>query len=227
MAFEIDLERMAGAPVQEEIQAVANQQYNNGDMLAVTAGVAALVTAAGKGTHLFGALQVPADKIRPGTMGLATTVGEVVNAALIEGGDVRVKSDLRGNSAPPINGLPCNANASLTSLLVTQAGGAANDFLNGQCYVPEIGQQRLITADAYGANIHTFTVAPAFRRAPTTGDTVIAVPFSKGAYGIKFNATTPSQGLDTSVAGKTGGTNKIEDVDLVNLKVSSSCPNKF
>jgi hypothetical protein len=54
--------------------------------------------------------------------------------------------------------------------------------------------------------------------------TAYAVPWSKGATGVRFNATTPAQGLDTSYVGTAGGHNKIEDVDLSKLFVYSSCP---
>lgn len=221
--FEIAYTRAAGAGVQEEIKSVASQQYGRGYMLAVTAGLAALVSAAGKGTHIFMSLQVPASLLRAATENLSTAVGEMVNATRVEGGDVVLKSELRSQSAPPINGVACNSNSTATELKVT-AAGSSNDYDNGTCYVPELDEQRLITDDTVNTGVHTFTVEPAFRRAPTTGDTVIAVPFCKGATGVKFASTNPHLGIGTAVADKSGGNNKIEDVDLKNLIVYTSCP---
>lgn len=213
----------AGDGANEEVQGVANTQYNPGDMVAVVADLATKVTATGKGTHIVIARITPADEVRPGTINLVGTKGELLSCVPVAGDKVVLRSSLKGNSAPPINGVACNSNADPSSLLVTFAG-STNDFTNGQCYVPEIGQQRLITADSVNTGVHTFTVAPAFRRAPTTGDTVIAVPFSKGATTVKFSATNPHEGIGCAVADKAGGNNKIYDVDLAKLLVFSSCP---
>lgn len=205
----------AGSAEQEEILGLASTQYKKGDMLSVTAGIASLVTAAGRGTHAFSGVITPPDKIRPATIDATTAAQESVNATRVEGGQVGLFTELSGNSAPPINGVGCNANASPTTVVVPFAGGVgAGDFANGQVYIPELNEQRLITGSAFGGGIETLTVAPAFSRAPTNTDTCIVVPFSKGAYGVKYNATTPSRGIDTSIAGKTGGTVKIENVFL-------------
>lgn len=223
--FEIVNTRSAGAGVIEEVKSVASQQYVRGAMLAVTAGLAALVTATGKGTHIFQGLITPVNLLRPAVENLSTAAGERVEGARVEGGDVVLKSELRAQSAPPINGVACNTNASATSAVVT-AAGSTNDYNNGTCYVPELDQQRLITADSVTTGVHTFTVEPAFSRAPTVGDTLIAVPFCKGATAVKFAATNPHLGIGTAVADKTGGNNKIEDVDLKNLLVYTSCPDQ-
>lgn len=221
--FRVRFPLASGAGANEEIQGVANTQYNPGDMVNVVAGVATKVAATGKGTHIVVARITPADEVRPGTFNFVGTKGELLSCVPVSGDLVVLESNLKGNSAPPINGLACNANADPSSLLVT-AAGSANDYLNGQCYVPELNQQRLITADAVDTGVHTFTVAPAFRRAPTIGDTVIAVPFSKGATTVKFSATNPHEGIGCAVADKAGGNNKIFDVDLARLLVFSTCP---
>lgn len=221
--FRVRFPLASGAGANEEILGVASTQYTPGDMLNVVAGIATKVVGTGKGTHIFVARITPPDEVRPGTINLVGTKGELLSCIPVSGELVVLESDLKGNSAPPINGVACNANATLNLLLVTAAGSTA-DYNNGQCYVPEIGQQRLITDDTVTTGVHAFTVVPAFRRAPTTGDTVIAVPFSKGATTIKFSSVSPEQGIGAAVADKAGGQNKIFDVDLARLLVFSTCP---
>lgn len=220
--FEVLFPLASGAGANEEIQGVASTQYKPGDMLAVVAGVATKAVAGSKGTHVFIARVTPASEVRPGTINLVGTLGELLSCVRVDNDTVVLKSSLTGNSAPPINGVACNANSTATQVLVTHAG-SDNDFTNGQVYIPELGQQRLITLSDETAGVQTFTVAPAFRRAPTTGDTCIAVPFSKGATAVKFSATNPHEGIGTAVADKTGGHNKIFDVDLAKLLVYSTC----
>ena len=101
-------------------------------------------------------------------------------------------------------------------VLIT-AGGAAGDSTGGVIYVAEFGQSRLITNDAYSAGVHTYTINTPFLQgqtavAATAGNTATVLPFGPGVIGIKFNATTSPQFIDTTVAGKTGGYLKCEEV---------------
>jgi hypothetical protein len=224
--FQIPQDFAAGSTVcdPESITGKASTQYKPGDLLVVSGGIAARNTATGKPTHLFGSLVTPASQIRPGTLNLtdATTKYEV-NAIPVNGRS-RLKSSLTGTSAPTVNGTACNANASTTSVLFAYGGGAT-DLDLGTVYIPELDQQRNIVSGAVGAGVMTLTVDEPFSRAPTTGDTVKAVPWSKGSHSaVKFDATDPSQGIDTAVANKTGGQARIEGVDLKALTVTISLP---
>ena len=59
------------------------------------------------------------------------------------------------------------------------------------------------------------TVAPAFSRAPTVGDTLRAVPWGPGYMGgVKLMASTYCKGISVAVADKTGGPIAIYNVDL-------------
>lgn len=213
--FFVDRTFGAGTGIEEEMLGLASTQYNIGDMLSVTAGIASLVTAQGRGTHIFQAVNTPPSAPRPATINATTAAQEIVSGEKVEGGQIRFKSELSGNSVPPINNVAINAGATTTSIPIPFAGGSgAHDFQNGQLYIVDLAQQRLITDSAFGGGVETMTVAPGFSVAPTVGMLAIAVPWSKGYFGVRFNATTPSRGVDTSIAGKTGGLLKIEGVSL-------------
>lgn len=216
--FQVAKNNAAGAGQLEKVKSLASTQYAFGDMITThpasgNKGCANKVAAADKATHIVQSMVTPDSLSQPATAFLTTAACEDLLCIPITGSRVIIKSYLIGDSVPPINGTACNSNSTATQLLVT-AAGSANDYLDGVCYVPELGEQRLITADAVSTGVHTFTVSPAFRRAPTTGDTVIAVPFSKGASAVKFASTNPHQGIGTAVADKTGGQLYIEDVNL-------------
>jgi len=223
--FQFHKAKSAGAGPTEKVKGLASTQYARGDALVVTAGTGTKASATSKITHIVEAMYTRDDLNRPATELLTTAKDEPLFCIPVAGGNIILRSDLRGDAAPPINGTACNSNSTTTELKVT-AAGSTNDYNDGQCYVPELDEQRLITADSVSGGVHTFTVTPAFRRAPTTGDTVIAVPFSKGATAVKLNATTPHQCISTAVADKTGGHVKIEDVDLKNLIVYTSHPDQ-
>lgn len=224
MAFEIYRTLSAGAGVAEEILGTASTQYAYGEALTVVSGIATKAIAAGKVTHITVNMFTPINTNRQDSPMLTTTAGEKLNVVKVAGGNVVLKSGLTGNSAPTINGTACNSNAVTTSLLVTFAG-STDDFTGGTCYVPEIDDgMHIITADSVGGGVHTFTVVPPFRRAPTTGDTVRAVPYSKGFTAVKLNGTTPTLGISNAVADDSGGHCKIEDVDLKNLFVLTTHP---
>lgn len=224
MAFEVHQTLAAGAGVAEEILGAASTQYNYGDGLAVTATIGTKVGATGKMTHIFVNMFTPISTSRQDAPGLTTTKGEKLNCIKVAGELVVLKSGLTGTSAPPINGVACNSNANASQVLVTFAG-SSGDFTNGTCYCPEIDDdEHFIVTDTVNTGVHTFAVVPPFRRPPTIGDTLRAVPFAKGATTVKFDATTPSQGIGTAVGDKTGGQNKIHDVDLKNYLVFTTHP---
>lgn len=206
-----------GAP-EEQILGLPSQTYNDGDMLSVTAGLASLVTAGGHGTHIFKAVITPPNLLRPANTApgqfTTTAAQEQVTAVRVQNGLARIRSLLVGGSAPTINGVGANANANPSVVLVAFAGAANGDFTGGQVYIPELGQQRLILTSTGAANVETFNVEPPFSQAVTNGNTVIAVPWSKGYQGAKFLAANPQQGVDTAIANKAGGTLQIEDVFL-------------
>lgn len=223
MAFELYQTLASGAGETEELLGKASTQFYPGELLLVANGIADKVTATGKASHRFVTMVTPKEQLRPGTFNLTTAAGEKILAEKIDGDSVVLKSPLTGNMAPPANGVASNANVSATSVKFDHA--AANGaFANGMVYIPELGEQRVITADAKVSSEHTLTVTPAFRRAPTTGDTVVAVAFSKGMTAVKFDATTPSLGISTAVGDITGGHAKIHDVNLKELYVLSTHP---
>ncbi|MBY0545811.1 MAG: hypothetical protein K2W95_00830 [Candidatus Obscuribacterales bacterium] len=223
--FQVHKNRAAGAGATEVVKGTASTQYRVGDMVAVTAGIATKVSATSKATHIVEAMITPSNVARPATEMLTTTAGEKFILTPVAGGLVITKSDLKVNSAPPIANASCNSNSTATSVLVTVAS-TDDDYDNGTMYSHDLDEQRLITDSQETGGVTTFTVEPAFSRALTTGDTVSAVPFCKGATAVKFSSTNPQQGIGTAVADKTGGHNKIEDVDLKRLVVYTSHPDQ-
>lgn len=235
--FSIHRASSAGQSGIEYIQLAASTQYNVGDMCYMNAGVASQVAASTKGFYIFCAMITLPYLLRPNTFNLSTTFGEMGEFEPVFGDKVKIGSNIVSNSATPtIYNAAAGANTTATSVVVTIAGGANSDYAGGQIYSNNLGQQRLITASSYSGGAYTFTVAPAFgvpsstgfiNQFVTTGDTVTAVPISKGSVSIPFQAGSfPWQGIDCT-KGASGGNNRIEDVDLKTLVVYSSCPNLF
>lgn len=229
MAFDIHNTLSAGAGVVEELLAAPSTLFKLGDMLNVANGIASRVTAAGKATHLLIAPHPFDSTNRPVTLDssqqftTSAALGDKIQAVRVDNGQVITKSKLTGTSAPLVNGTAANANAVVSQVVFDAAGIANGALVGGTVFVPGLGHAR-ITGDTKVSNTHTLDIHPSFRRAATTGDTVFAVPFSKGLTTVKFDATTPSQGIGTAVADASGGNNKIEDVDLLNLYVYTSHP---
>jgi hypothetical protein len=235
--FFIDRASDAGQSGIENIQLAASTQYNVGDMCYMNAGVASQVAASSKGFYLFRAMLTQSYLLRPTTFNLSTTNGEIGEFEPVFGERVKLMSNIVSNAATPtIYNAPASANATANQVIVTIAGGTSGDYVGGQIFSNVLQQQRLITASTYGSGAYTFTVAPAFGQPTvlgyvnayvTTGDTVTAVPISKGSTGIPFQAGSfPWQGIDCT-KGASGGTNRIEGVNLQTLVVYSSCPNLF
>jgi hypothetical protein len=231
--FHVYKRRAAGADVAEKLPSVASTTYVYGDMLTVIPasgmkGQAKKVAAADKGTHIYEGM-VPQLEVYRNPADTSTAAQEPVLGTPVAGGLVEVKSYLTGDAVPLINRANANANSTATEVKVT-AATSDNDYDGGTIYCPELDEQRQISDSQDTAGEVTFTVEPAFSRPVTTGDTVIAVPFGKGSTAVKFNATSPHQCLDTDPANKTGGHNKIEEVnlkgDIFGPYVISTCPDQ-
>jgi hypothetical protein len=156
------------------------------------------------------------------TSELTTTAGEKLIYTPVRGtaasGLFFCKTYLIGSSSgdsPPVNGSACDANTDLYTVLVLYTGTTANaDFTYGTILAN--GEQRSIVSSTYSGGTHTITVTEPFTRAITTGDTAIIVPFSRGVRGVRLNPNNIHRGIDTRVAGKSGGKVDIEDVYLTN-----------
>ena len=222
MSFEIYQARLAGAELTQTVKSLPNTLYTIGDMGYLVNGQFTQVSAGSKATHILLSMKTNPNTNRP-LAGIApnqfqsSSQCEDLLVACIEGNEALwFKTYLTGVAVPVINLAACNTNASTTSVLIT-AGGAAGDSTGGVIYVAEFGQSRLITNDAYSAGVHTYTINTPFLQgqtavAATAGNTATVLPFGPGVIGIKFNATTSPQFIDTTVAGKTGGYLKCEEV---------------
>ena len=216
--FQLIDENISTSNILERLTSVASTQYNKNDALYLSAsgavGLASQVAATSKCTHVYVSMFTAVPNLRPATPNLSTTIGEQILAVPAAGNNLYFRSFLTiSGSTPTINGTAANANSTANLVLVTFAG-STGDFTGGQVYIPSLQQQATILTDVVSGGVHTFTVYPAFSRAVTTGDTVVAVPWSKGATGVKFNASTPSQGVSTAVADKSGGNINIQQVVL-------------
>jgi hypothetical protein len=198
----------------------ASNQFYEGDACILTDGILGQTSSAtALPTHIFQVMITPYSILRPATANLTTTLGEKglsVPVGNVAGGlpILTWLTPLVVNSGiPPFNGTAANSNSTATSVVFT-GSGSTNDFATGTVFIPSLNQQRTITADTVSGGVHTFTVIPAFSRAVTTGDTLIAVPFSPGSIGVKLDATNSYQGISTAVADKTGG-----HVDIVGVSL--------
>ncbi len=216
MGFEIYRERSAGAEGMQGIRPAASVQFITGDACKLVNGDLAKCGATDKVFFLFSVLETPAALLRPGTANLSDATAPMIALAEPVGGrDLIAKTPLVGSYAPKISGVACNANSDPTSVLITFAG-ATNDYTLGTVYCPELNQTRHILTDTQASGVKTFVLDFPFTLgkntvALSTGYTVTAVPFQIGTQGIRL---LDAQGLDTSVAGKAGGTIRCEGVDL-------------
>jgi|SRR5665213_344916 len=210
LGFQLWNENFTVDNVCQRYQLTASTQFYENDAMILLDGIAAQVSSqTSVPTHIFVNMITDYSMMRPAAQNLTTTLGEaglIVPVGAVAGGMglLNFYTPLIANSLPTINGTAANANSTATSVLVTFTG-STNDFATGTVYIPALQQQRTIIADVVSGGVHTFTVAPGFSRAVTTGDTVIAVPFSGGSLGVKLAPTVPSQGISTAVADKTGG----------------------
>jgi hypothetical protein len=210
LGFQLWTENISTDNVMQRYLLTASNQFYENDAMLLVDGIAGQTSSqTAIPSHIFVTMITDSTMLRPGTQNLTTTLGErglMVPTGAVAGGIglLNFWTPLAGNSVPTINGTAANANSTATSVLVTFTG-STNDFATGTVYIPSLQQQRTITADVVGTGVHTFTVTPAFSRAVTTGDTVIAVPFSAGSLGVKLAPTVTYQGVSTAVADKTGG----------------------
>lgn len=227
--FQVHKRLASGADPIETVKSVASTQYELGDLLSIfiAVGDGTKVAATSKATHLYQSMITPDDVIVMSPQNKSTADCEPMLCTPVYG--VVLKSWLVGDSVPKINKVAANSNAVATTVLATTAT-TDNDYDNGTIFCPELGEQRLITDSQDTAGVCTFTVSPAFSRPVTVGDTIIAVPFSKGSNAVQFDATTPQRGLSTDPANKTGGQNQIFDVvlkgDNIGPYVLSICPDR-
>jgi hypothetical protein len=215
----------------DRVLAVPSTQFFKNDALNFDAyGRLQQVTATGKCTHVYTSMETPSPLLRPGTADLSTTNGERIFAIPAMGNLLRFRTYLIGNSVPYRYNIAANANTTLNTALITDAG-STGDVLGGQVYIATLNWQSPILTDVVSAGVRTITFLTTLQtewnqitlpRAVTTGDTVTAVGWSKGAESVQFNATTPSQGLSNTVAGKSGGNIRIEDVVLGPLANTAS-----
>lgn len=113
---------------------------------------------------------------------------------------------------PLVNGLAAQSNASDTVVKVALTDGSADDLNGGLVYIPELDECRNILDSSYSSNVVTLTVLTPFKRAVTTGDTVVVVPFNVG-YSPKLKATT-FDSISSAIADKNNGYCKIHKVDM-------------
>jgi len=218
--FYVDRESPGVADMIRQIRMPNAVLFSEGDAcyVSVTDGTAGLIiqadTQAAPVQYVFLAMVSDKSYLRPAVFDQA-----VVNeyAELIEVSDGFAAFPIVLNTQFPLatfDGTACNANA-LTNTVVFTGAGATDDLTGGQVYINELGQQATILDDDVAGGVHTLTVAPAFSQAPTTGNTLRAVPWGPGYMGgVKLQAANPQQGISVAVADKTGGPIAIYGVDL-------------
>jgi hypothetical protein len=231
MTFEVAHERSAGATVTEPIIAKINTQFTLGAACKIVQGHLEICGATDKASHIYEALETLASQVRPATADLShATLPQIALCIPIQGRDLIIKSAMKGAAAPPIDGTSCNTNATTSLCKVTYGTTTANDdFTGGTVYCVELNQTRRIASSTYAGGVHTLNLDTPFTQGPegaavalTTSHSIRVVPFAKGSTAVKFLAGGLL--LDTSVAGKSGGQNKIEGVDLASYTVYSSAP---
>ncbi len=131
---------------------------------------------------------------------------------------IKVKSTAKGLAVfkvgltPTLNGVACQSNASTTTVKAALTG-TDSDMVGGVVYIPELNQQRFITANTYSGGVVTITVAEPFTTAPTVGHTVRATAFGPGHEAVQFSGTG-SANLSNVQGEAVSGNISIFDVDL-------------
>lgn len=215
--FIIDRDNTTFQAVLREAILKPSTQFAGGDGLIFTNGrLERASVATATLDAILNAMVLPASLARPATAFLTTTLGERGQHIPCRGNKLKFMTRLTGLDAPPINAQAADATSTAAAPVVAIAlgGDGANDFQNGTLFCN--GEQRTISASAFGAGKHTFTLNQSLSAAPAAGDLVTVVPFSHGVKGVKLAAASPWQGIDTSVGGKTGGKVDIERVSLRN-----------
>lgn len=199
----------------------ASTQFAKGDAIEIVNGIAQKVSAATDYVYgIVDAVECRKDKPRPAVDFKTSDQGERLELIMAAGTGMEFECDI----TPLVNGTAADANTDKTKVVLTLASLNDNDLIGGQVYIPEIGEQRVITEHDEAGAVQTLTVTPAFTRAPTTGDTVIAVPQSQGDVQVKLDGTNPHQRVGVAVADMSGGRCQIESVDLANKKIGVIFP---
>lgn len=121
-----------------------------------------------------------------------------------------------GADAPIFNGDAIPAGSTTTAVKVTDTTSGTNgDFDGGVLAIN--GEQRNIVTSTVAAGVWTLTLESALSAAPVAGDLVYVNYWNAGQLGVKLSAGTPSKGVSTALADKTGGYVNIVDVDLLSI----------
>lgn len=203
----------------QQIRGVSGTQYSEGDACLISTSTGGttgglLIQAAtqtAQPQYIFLSEVTPSSVLRPATYNLLTSAYEMCEVIPVAGTNLVMGTQF---AAATFDGTACNSNSSTTTVVFTGAG-SSNDLTGGQVYINELGQQSYIINDVVSGGIHTLTVAPAFSSAPTTGNTLRAVPWGPGYVGgVKLQSSNPQQGISVAVADKTGGHLIIHSVSL-------------
>ena len=201
----------------------ASTQFADGDALTITNGILVKSGATSKVHGILNAMITPTNQMRPATELLTTTAGEQLQYIPAMGGQLIFETNLTSPDTPPLNNVNPDSGSTTTALYT--GSGSTGDYTGGTIYFPSLDSQHTITDDTVNTGVHTFTFVPPAKRAIAATDTMVLVPFAGGSsVAVKLSSTTPSQGISTAVADKTGGQVKIEAVDLKNKKVRVSFP---
>lgn len=212
--FEVCNGKAAGATSTESVRGAASQQYAIGQFVKVVAGIATVVGATDKPTHVVETVKPFPDERQLAVEMKTDARQQYLLCIPVGGGTVRLRTQLRGDAVPVISKAACQSNSTPTTVICPFTGAADDDFNDGFIYCHELNEVSQIVDGTGSANVETFTVSPAFSRALTVGDTVTAVPWCPGKTAVRLNATDPSMCMSTNVAGKTGGQIKIEKIDF-------------
>ena len=212
--FEVCKGRAAGATSTEKVRGAATQQYYIGQLVKVVAGIATVVGATDKPTHVVQTVMPFSDERQLAVEMKTDSRQQYLLCINVTGGLVKMRTQLRGDAVPVIYKAAAQSNATPTTVIVPFTGAADDDFNDGFIYCHELNEVSQITDGTGSANVETFTVSPAFSRAVTVGDTITAVPWCHGKTAVRLNATDPSMCMSVNVAGKTGGQMKIEELDF-------------
>ena len=206
-----------------QIRGVNGTQYAEGDAIMVSNatsnyGLAVQIPAvASPAQYIFLAMVSDKSYLRPAVFDTPTAAYEYLELIEVNKTSIVMNTQF---AAATYDGTAAAANSSgANTVKMVGTGTTLNtDFLGGQIYVNELNQQATIIACSVtggSSGTYTFTVAPAFSRQVTTGDTLRVVPWGAGyAGGVKFMASTPWQGISTALADITGGPIFIYGVDL-------------
>lgn len=197
----------------------ADTQFAKGDAVEIVNGIAQKISA--DTDYVYGIVDAVETKLmRPATEFKTAAAGERLELIVMAGTGMTAECDI----TPLVNGVAADANSDATKVVLTLASLNDNDLIGGQVYIPELDEQRVITEHDESGAVQTLTVTPAFRRAVTTGDTILAVPQSVGDVQVKLDPSNPHLRVAVTIAGLAGGHIQIDGVDLKNKKIEVIFP---